>query len=136
MDAGIRGTPGAALPIGFERGLGGRIIRNKLWFFGAGSLKAYDREVLDAFMPDGTPVVLTTDMHYYVTKISYQATPSNRFAGFYHKAQDMQVRDASRMFSAGVADRGVQPGRRLEGRMAGCARQFDGRLCAVRGLRL
>jgi hypothetical protein len=100
MDAGIRGTPKLHFQSDLSGGLGGRIIRNKLWFFGAGSLKAYDREVLDAFMPDGTPVVLTTDMYYYVTKISYQATPSNRFAGFYHKAQDTQVRDASRYVPA------------------------------------
>jgi hypothetical protein len=100
MDAGIRGTPELHFQSDLSGGLGGRIIRNKLWFFGAGSLKAYDREVLDAFMPDGTPVVLTTDMYYYVTKISYQATPSNRFAGFYHKAQDTQVRDASRYVPA------------------------------------
>ena len=44
-------------------GLGGRIIRNKLWFFGAASLKSYDREVLDAVDEAGNPIVLTTDMY-------------------------------------------------------------------------
>ena len=62
--------------------IGGRIIRNKLWFFGAASTKWYDREVLDAFDERRHPIVLTTDMYYHVEKISYQMTPANRFTGF------------------------------------------------------
>ncbi len=97
---GIRGTAKLHHQIDLSGGIGGRIIRNKLWFFGAASLKSYDREVLDAVDEAGNPIVLTTDMYYHVEKISYQVTPANRILGFYHKAQDTQVRDASRFVPA------------------------------------
>jgi hypothetical protein len=97
---GIRGTAKLHHQVDLSGGIGGRLIRNKLWFFGAGSIKSYDREVLDAINEDGTPIVLTTDMFYHVEKISYQMTPANRLMGFYHKAQDSQVRDASRFLPA------------------------------------
>jgi hypothetical protein len=93
---GIVGTAKLHHQLDLSGGLGGRIIRNKLWFFGAGSYKSYDREVLDALNPDGSPVVLTTRMNYHVEKVSYQMSPANRLSGFYHKALDTQVRDASR----------------------------------------
>jgi hypothetical protein len=97
---GIRGTAKLHHQVDLSGGIGGRIIRNKLWFFGAASLKSYDREVLDAVDEAGNPIVLTTDMYYHVEKISYQMTPANRILGFYHKAQDTQVRDASRFVPA------------------------------------
>ncbi len=93
---GIEGTAKLHHQLDLSGGIGGRIIRNKLWFYGAASYKSYDREVLDALYPDGTPVVLTTRMNYHVEKVSWQMTPGNRLSGFYHKALDTQVRDASR----------------------------------------
>ena len=133
---GIRGTAKLHHQVDLSGGIGGRIIRNKLWFFGAASFKSYDREVLDAIDEAGNPIVLTTDMYFHVEKVSWQMTPGNRLLGFYHKAQDTQVRDASRFVPAESRIKGVQPGRRRQGRMAGGARQFDGRLRAAWLLRL
>ena len=54
-DQGVRGLPKLHTLQDFSGNLGGRIVRNKLWFFGGARYEGYDREVLDAFYPDGTP---------------------------------------------------------------------------------
>ena len=40
----------------FAGTVGGRIVRNKLWFFGGGRYQNVTRDILDAFDPDGTPI--------------------------------------------------------------------------------
>ena len=97
---GIRGSPKLHHQAELNGNLGGRIVRNKLWFFAGASTKSYDRDILDAFNLDGTPVVLPTDQSYHVEKLSYQMTAGNRFNGFFHRAWDKQVRDASRFVPA------------------------------------
>jgi hypothetical protein len=63
--------------------LGGRIIRDKLWFYVAGRRTIDDKEPLNTFMPDGSPAVAPQLSWFHTEKISYQMTPSNRFVGFY-----------------------------------------------------
>jgi hypothetical protein len=107
---GIRGSPKLHHQAELNGNLGGRIVRNRLWFFAGASTKSYDRDILDAFNLDGTPVVLPTDQSYHVEKLSYQMTAGNRFNGFFHRAWDKQVRDASRFVpaaSSSVAKTGV-----------------------------
>jgi hypothetical protein len=57
--------------------LGGRLIRNRLWFYGALRRRYQEDEVLNAFKPDGRR---RRPEHAVVAhrKVSYQATPSNR----------------------------------------------------------
>ena len=98
--AGVRGAQKLHTLRDVSGNLGGRIIRNKLWFFGGGRWVGYDRETLDAFYDDGSPILLNTWMPYHVGKLSYQATPANRFTGFYHVATDNQRRGASRFVPA------------------------------------
>ena len=62
--------------------LGGRIIRNKLWFYGAGRKRYNEKEVLGAFLPDGSPAYDQTRLQWRTGKLSYQATAGNRFIGF------------------------------------------------------
>jgi len=107
---GIRGSPKLHHQAELNGNLGGRIVRNKLWFFAGGSIKSYHLEVLDAFHPDGTPVVLPTEQGYHVEKVSYQMTAGNRLSGLFHRAADTQTRDASRFVPAAsrsIADTGV-----------------------------
>jgi hypothetical protein len=67
----------------FSSDLGGRIVRDKLWFYVAGRRTIDDKEPLNTFMPDGTPAVAPQLSWFHTEKISYQMTASNRFVGFY-----------------------------------------------------
>src|SRR5207249_8262406 len=80
----------------FAGNLGGRIIRNKLWFFGGGRYEKVTRDILDAFDPDGTPIANVKKGNYYLGKASYQVTPNNSFTAFYHLTNDYELRGASR----------------------------------------
>ena len=62
--------------------LGGRIVRNKLWFYGGLRKRYNEKEVLNAFMPDGSPAYDQTNLRWRTGKLSYQATAGNRFIGF------------------------------------------------------
>ena len=62
--------------------LGGRIIPNKLWFYGGVRQRYNEKEVLNAFMPDGSPAYDQTKLRWRTGKISYQATAAHRFIGF------------------------------------------------------
>ena len=97
---GVKGAQKLHTLRDFNGNLGGRIIRNKLWFFVGARYEGYDRETLDAFYDDGSPILLNTWMPYHLEKVSYQATPGNRFVGFYHVAADNQRRNASRFVPA------------------------------------
>ena len=94
--AGVRGAQKLHTLRDVSGNVGGRIIRNKLWFFGGARWVGYDREALDAFYPDRSPILLNTWMPYHLEKLSYQATTGNRITGFYHVATDNQRRGASR----------------------------------------
>ena len=63
--------------------LGGRIVRDKLWFYIAGRRSIDDKEPLNTFMPDGTPAVAPQLSWFHTEKLSYQMSQSNRFVGFY-----------------------------------------------------
>jgi hypothetical protein len=70
--------------------LGGRIIENKLWFYVAGRRRYQEKEVLNAFLPDGSPAYDETRWNFRTVKLSYQATPGNRFIGFQQWAKKFE----------------------------------------------
>ena len=59
--------------------LGGRIIRNKLWFYSAARKRHAAYDVLNVFQPDGSPGQTINDQRIITNKVSYQATPAHRF---------------------------------------------------------
>jgi len=63
--------------------LGGRIIRDKLWFYGTGRYRFNQTEVLNAFKTDGSVATADQGQRFITTKASYQMNPSNRIVGFY-----------------------------------------------------
>lgn len=64
--------------------LGGRIIRDKLWFYTAFRRQVDDQAPLNTFMPDRkTPAVAKELAWFHTEKISYQMSTSNRLVGFY-----------------------------------------------------
>ena len=76
--------------------LGGRLIRNKLWFYGAARRRLNESEAVNAFKPDGSLAHDTVSFTFYTGKVSLQANPSNRFIGFYtqsHKPEEGESGD-------------------------------------------
>ena len=63
--------------------LGGRIIRNKLWFYYSTRRRAERVQTFNAFHDDGvTPSVSNQFQYFHTAKLSYQMNPSNKFIGF------------------------------------------------------
>jgi hypothetical protein len=63
--------------------LGGRFVRNRLWFYGAARRRYREDQVLNALKPDGSPATDLNSQWWNTEKLSFQATPTNRFIGFY-----------------------------------------------------
>ncbi|MGH9257451.1 MAG: TonB-dependent receptor domain-containing protein, partial [Vicinamibacterales bacterium] len=59
--------------------LGGRIVRDKVWFYTAARRRSAAYDVLNSFQPDGSPGQLINYQRIFTNKVSYQATQSNRF---------------------------------------------------------
>jgi carboxypeptidase family protein len=71
--------------------LGGRIVRDKLWFYTSGRYQVDNHYALNTFMPDGvTPAVADVNAWFQTDKAQYQLSSSNRITGFWmhnHKLQ-------------------------------------------------
>ena len=59
--------------------LGGFIIPDQLWFYSAYRKRFAAYDVLNTFKPDGSPGQLRNNARTHTNKLSWQATPSNRF---------------------------------------------------------
>jgi hypothetical protein len=82
--AGIESSNLMANRYSLSSDLGGRIIRDKLWFYAAARRMTDDYIPLNTFMPDGvTPAVAKELSWFHTEKLSYQMSQSNRFVGFY-----------------------------------------------------
>ena len=62
--------------------MGGRIIRDKLWFYGSGRYRYEKRGILGAFDSAGDPAKGVVGENLYNQKVSYQMSPSNRLVFF------------------------------------------------------
>ena len=62
--------------------LGGRIIRDKLWFYGGVTQNVHKADVLDHLTDDGSPGYRRQQGTFTTLKLSYQASPSLRVIGF------------------------------------------------------
>jgi outer membrane receptor protein involved in Fe transport len=67
--------------------LGGRIVPQKVWFYGAARYRTQDQQVLAAFRPDGSPRDQYNGENILDGKLSVQLNPSNRLIGFSHWTQ-------------------------------------------------
>jgi carboxypeptidase family protein len=76
--------------------MGGRIVRDKLWFYAAWRKQKEAVDVLDAFKPDGTPAQSIQNANFFTEKTTYQMTPANRIVGFYAWSQKHNISGASR----------------------------------------
>ena len=94
-ELGVRNVPKLHGMWDYSGAVGGRIVRNKLWFFVSGRAEGYDREILNAFHEDGSPILVETDQAFHAEKLQWQVSQQNRVTLFYHGALDLQIRGAS-----------------------------------------
>jgi len=59
--------------------LGGRIVRDRLWFYSAARRRRAAYDVLNTFKPDGSPGQLINYQRIFTNKVSWQASQANRF---------------------------------------------------------
>jgi hypothetical protein len=64
---------------------GGRIVRDKIWFYGGLRKRLDATDYLGLTDPGGAPVPYIQAQHFETAKLSYQATQGLRFIGFYSR---------------------------------------------------
>jgi Carboxypeptidase regulatory-like domain len=63
--------------------LGGRVVRDRLWFYGYARARTDSTAILGVFQPDGSPDPFKTTNRYFVTKLTYQINQSQKLIGSY-----------------------------------------------------
>jgi hypothetical protein len=58
--------------------VGGRIIRNRLWFYSSARHRRAAYNVLGNFQPDGSPGQTINEQRIFTNKVSFQMTPTNK----------------------------------------------------------
>jgi hypothetical protein len=80
---GITGGQTMANRYSVSSDLGGRIVRDKLWFYTAARRQIDDQQPLNTFKPDGSPAIAKELAWFFSEKTSYQMSQANRLIGFY-----------------------------------------------------
>jgi hypothetical protein len=62
--------------------LGGRLVKDKLWFYASARARKEAENVLGVFQPNGAPGVTNQLQEFGTGKLSYQLTSSNKIVGF------------------------------------------------------
>ncbi len=96
--------------------LGGRIVRDKLWFYGAARRRTLTYNLLNAFNPDGSQGQNLVDFSYGTVKASYQMNPSHRLIGMYLHETNYEVKGQDELvqFTAREAHHKADPLGKIE----------------------
>jgi len=65
--------------------LGGRVLRDKLWFYTDVRRRSLAEDILGVVQEDGSPGVHTQGQKFHTEKGTFQLSPANRFVAFYQK---------------------------------------------------
>jgi hypothetical protein len=74
--------------------LGGRLVRNKLWFYYSARARRENAVVAGAFKPDGSPQANLALWTYSTVKLSYQMSPSSKLLFFhqhFHRTAEEEI---------------------------------------------
>ena len=75
--------------------VGGRIIRDKLWFYVGGRKRGEVQSIPGYVLPDGKPGGSDQRTDYWTGKLSYQMSKANRFVGFYTRSHKFDINVAN-----------------------------------------
>jgi outer membrane receptor protein involved in Fe transport len=96
--------------------LGGRIVKDRLWFFANYRNEGYDRDILNAFYPatgygdnNGKPLQTNTRGRLWLTKMALQVSKNNKVTGFYHSDKEQQRRRGSQFVGPDGRELNVGP---------------------------
>lgn len=64
--------------------VGGKIVHDKLWFYGAARMRQEAIGILGSFMADGSQSQFTTDQRFASAKLTNQLTSSQKLLGTFH----------------------------------------------------
>jgi hypothetical protein len=82
---GLAVPPGLAKTWDATADLGGRIIRDKLWFFSQYRDWAFNQRIANAFNPDGSQAAESNHLYNVGGRLTYQMSARNKVTGFYEK---------------------------------------------------
>ncbi len=82
---GLAVPPGLAKTWDATADLGGRIIRDKLWFFSQYRDWAFNQRIANAFNPDGSQAAESNHLYNVGGRLTYQMSARNKITGFYEK---------------------------------------------------
>ena len=95
---------GLTLPTGITHiydinpSIGGPILQDKLWFLASMRWASVNERVVNSYMPDGSPAIVDQYVNMPLARITYQATPKNKFSVFL----DRPVKYKGREFTFGI----------------------------------
>ena len=75
--------------------MGGKIIKDRLWFFGSTRWRKNDNTVLGVLKDDGSPAIRSQRQGFHTQKINYQLSAANRITGFHQWHQKLETRGVS-----------------------------------------
>lgn len=75
--------------------VGGRVLRDKLWFYVGGTRNVNTESVLNVYQPDGSPAVDDKTSDWFNAKVNYQASQGHKFVAFTQYQQKDAVRNVT-----------------------------------------
>jgi hypothetical protein len=96
---GISSTGGIQRRYDVGGDLGGRLVRDKLWFYVESRRTSQVARTVECFKPDGTACSNLQLQKLFTEKLSYQINPSNRISHFYHYGVFITTSNGSRLVS-------------------------------------
>jgi Carboxypeptidase regulatory-like domain len=95
---------GLTLPTGITHiydinpAVGGPLLQDKLWYFASMRWMSVNERVVNAYMPDGSPAIVDQYVNIPLVRLTYQATPKNKFSAFL----DRPLKYKGREFTFGI----------------------------------
>ena len=77
--------------------LGGRLVRNKLWFYASGRRRAQKQDTLQCFQPNGDQCYSDDFQYFNTQKVSWQVNNNNKILGFHTHAKKVSMGSGSRL---------------------------------------
>jgi hypothetical protein len=97
-DRGLTAGDAVKLVFDVNTSLGGPVTRDRLWFFASFRDVGNRNYVANTFLPDGSPGVFDQTVLNYTARLTWQATPRNKFSIY----KDRAFKSLDREFGSGV----------------------------------